>query len=398
MGKVRQIIILQFIGMILPFSLNGQAIIPGAERTEKYFPELANKRIAVVCNHTSLINRTLLVDSLLLSGLKIKKIFCPEHGFHGTAAAGEKITNSIDSLSGLQVVSLYGKHYKPTPDDLSDADIVVFDLQDVGVRFYTYLSTLHYVMEACAENDKPLIVLDHPNPNGHYISGPIMKKKFRSFAGLHPVPIVYGMTIGEYAQMINGEKWLKGKKNCKLMIVPCLNYTHDSLYHLKASPSPNLRNMQAVYLYPSLALFEGTVINVGRGSDFPFQVFGNPDLMNSSFSYTPKSNDSTGKYLLHSGKLCYGVDLRDLTEKELSANRAINIKYLLYAYKNFPNKKQFFNLYFLNLSGTKRLKRQIKWGRSPEKIERSWDHGLKRFSKVRRKYLLYEDFHEPNAN
>ncbi|MCD6365908.1 MAG: DUF1343 domain-containing protein, partial [Bacteroidales bacterium] len=282
--------------IILMFSisafLTGNAqnkILPGAYNTTQYLPLLKNKKVVVVANQTSIIGHTHLVDTLLKLNVDILRIFSPEHGFRGVASAGEKIDNSIDSKTGLPVISLYGNHKKPTAENLDSADIVIFDIQDVGVRFYTYISTLQYVMESCAENNIPLLLLDRPNPNGFYVDGPVLKSGYKSFIGMQPVPVVYGMTIGEYAEMLNGEHWLENGDSCNLTIIKCQNYTHDSLYQLPVAPSPNLPNMKAVYLYPSLGFFEGTVISVGRGTKYPFQVIGAPFLPKYKFFFVPKS-------------------------------------------------------------------------------------------------------------
>jgi uncharacterized protein YbbC (DUF1343 family) len=362
-------------------------IEPAANRTTEYFSLLKDKRIALVGNHTSMINQTHLLDSLLAANIKVVRLFCPEHGFRGNASAGQRIVNETDPKTGLKIISLYGKRYKPKPSDLSGVDVVLFDIQDVGVRFYTYLSTLHYIMEACAENGIPLIVLDRPNPNGFYIDGPVLDLKYKSFVGLHPVPIVYGMTIGEYAQMINGEKWLKNGVTCNLTVIPCDNYTHSARYLLPEKPSPNLPNMQAVYLYPSLALFEGTCINVGRGTDFPFQVFGHPKLENARFNYTPVKNEGAAEPL-HQDTLCKGIDLRSFV---FNSNDLFTLQWLIYAYNNSPDKTFFFNRFFRNLSGNKVLKEQIEQGLTEEKIRETWKNDIESFKKIRSKYLIYPE-------
>jgi len=361
-------------------------IIPAAERTDNYFLQLLNKKVALVANQTSRIGNVHLLDTLLRSGINVRKIFCPEHGFHGNISAGERVKNDIDPSTGIRIISLYGKHNKPRPSELSDVDIVLFDIQDVGVRFYTYLSTLNYVMEACAENGKKLILLDRPNPNGFYIDGPVLDLKYKSFAGLNPVPIVYGMTIGEYALMLNGEKWLKDGVHCNLVVIACENYTHQSKYKLPVNPSPNLTNMQSIYLYPSLALFEGTSINVGRGTDFPFQVFGNPIMQNCSFSYIPKSLPAS-KFPLHKDTLCYGTDLRKYSFPD---SNKLTLKWLIFAYKNCQAKDSFFNNYFYNLSGNNILVNQIKSGLAEEEIRKSWQQDIEKFKVLRSKYLIYK--------
>ena len=362
-----------------------QNIIPAAVQTQKYFPLLKDKRIALLANQTSLIGTNHLLDTLLKSGFNVKKIFCPEHGFRGNIDAGEKVKTIVDSSTKIRIISLYGKHFKPKPSELNDVDIVLMDIQDVGVRFYTYLSTLHYMMEACAENNKKLIILDRPNPNSFYIDGPVLDLKYKSFVGLHPVPIVYGMTIGEFAQMINGEKWLKNGLHCNLMVIRCENYSHKDRYQLPVHPSPNLLNMQSVYLYPSLALFEGTCMNVGRGTAFPFQTFGHPLLKNADFTYTPKISKQSPNPL-HQDELCYGLDLRNYI---LPDSDKFTLRWLIFAYKNFPDQKEFFNAFFYNLSGNNKLIQQIKEGLSEEEIKKRWKEEIDKFIIVRKKYLIY---------
>lgn len=365
--------------------IKAQEIIPASERTAEYFPILKNKNIALVGNQTSKIGTTHILDTLLKSGIKVHKIFCPEHGFRGNVEAGEKVKSTIDSVTGIHIISLYGKHFNPKTSDLSNIDIVLFDIQDVGVRFYTYISTLHFIMEACAENNKKLILLDRPNPNGFYIDGPVLDLKYKSFAGMHPVPIVYGMTIGEYAKMINGEKWLKKGLQCDLTVIPCLNYNHKSRYILPERPSPNLPDMQAIYLYPSLALFEGTCINVGRGTSFPFKAFGHPLLQQFNFTYTPLSTHQS-KTPPHENVLCNGIDLR---QTMLPDSDKFTIKWLIFAYNNFPKKQEFFNNYFYNLCGNAELINQIKNALSEEEIKKSWEEDIKKFMAIRSKYLIY---------
>ncbi len=364
----------------------------GAEQTEKYIPFLKDKKVAVVANHSTVINGTHLVDSLLALGIDVQKIFSPEHGFRGVADAGELVDDDIDIKTGLQVVSLYGSSKKPLAKDIENIDVVVFDLQDVGVRFYTYISTMHYVMEACAENKVEMLILDRPNPNGFYIGGPVLDSAYQSFVGMHPVPIVHGMTIAEFAKMVNGEGWLNNGLKCNLNFIACENYTHDSLYQISIPPSPNLQNMLAIYLYPSLGFFEGTALNVGRGTDFPFQVFGSPELQNADFSYTPKSMNGSSKNPKHKNQKCYGVDLRNIDIEQLVALRKINVEWLIFGYQNSTDKENFFNSFFYNISGTSTLIKQIKEGFSAEKIRQSWEPGLEEFQKIREKYLIYPDF------
>jgi uncharacterized protein YbbC (DUF1343 family) len=364
----------------------------GAEQTSKYLPLIQNKRVAIVANHTTRINETHLVDSLLSLNIDIEKIFSPEHGFRGRADAGEHVRNYKDKKTGLPVISLYGSSKKPKPSDLEDLDVLIFDLQDVGVRFYTYISTMHYVMEACAELNIEMLILDRPNPNGFYVDGPILDTNYKSFVGMHPVPIVHGMTIAEYAQMINGELWLKDNLKCKLSIVPCENYTHESKYKLAVNPSPNLQNMRSVYLYPSLGFFEGTSLSAGRGTEFPFQVFGGPDFKITDFRFIPKSIDGASKYPKHQDKKCYGVDLRKTDLEDLNSQKQINLEWIIIAYNSVENKDDFFKKFFYNISGTKELKEQIIEGKTEKKIRKSWNSDLKKFKKTRKKYLLYKDF------
>ena len=367
-------------------------IITGAEQTENYIPLLKNKKIAVVANHTTIIGNTHLVDSLLSLGINVVKIFSPEHGFRGTVEAGEHVKNYKDEKTGLPVISLYGSSKKPNLEDLDGLDIIVFDLQDVGVRYYTYISTMHYVMEACAEKGVELLILDRPNPNGFYVDGPILDTTYQSFVGMHPVPIVHGMTIAEFAQMINGEGWLKDGMKCTLNYIACKNYTHDSLYQLPVNPSPNLQNMLSVYLYSSLGFFEGTSLSVGRGTDFPFQVFGGPDMKNVEFTFTPRSIDGVSKYPKHENEKCYGVDLRNINIKELVLQKKINLEWLLFGYQNVNNQDDFFNTFFYNIAGNKTLKDQIIQGKTAGEIRASWQSDLDDFKLTRKKYLIYEDF------
>lgn len=365
-------------------------ITPAAERPELYLPLLKDKQIALVVNHSSLTGNKHLVDFLLKHGVKVKKIFAPEHGFRGKADAGAHVKNSRDRKTGLPIISLYGKHKKPTKTDLKGIDLILFDIQDVGVRFYTYLSTLHYIMEAGMEQQLPVIVLDRPNPNGHYIDGPLLQKKYRSFVGLHPVPVVYGMTIGEYAQMINGEKWLKGGDKVQLSVIPLANYTHQSFYSLPVKPSPNLPNDRAIALYPSLAFFEGTVISAGRGTKKPFQLYGAPKYKIKKFFFVPHSK-SGAKYPKFKGKRCYGVDLSKVNIRKIRSKRRLNLSYLQDAYANYPDKKSFFlkNRFIDKLSGSDQLRKQIASGASEKTIRKSWKKDLDRFKKIRKKYLLY---------
>ena len=365
-------------------------IIVGANQTDQYLKLLKGKRVGVVGNQSSVIFKdgayTHLVDSLIGLKVDVKKVFSPEHGFRGTADAGEKIKDGIDTKTGVPIISLYGDNKKPKPEQLKGLDILVFDIQDVGVRFYTYISTLHYVMEACAEANIPLLILDRPNPNGHYVDGPILEKAYTSFVGMHPIPIAHGMTIGEYAQMINGEKWLKNNVQCQLAVISMKNYDHQMAYSLPIKPSPNLPNDQSIALYPSLCFFEGTNVSVGRGTNKQFQVFGSPDLDKNhfKFNFTPQPNEGA-KTPPQEGKLCYGRDLSQLDVKP-----GLNLEYLIEAYSNTANKSKFFNSFFVKLAGTAKLQEQIEKGLSEKDIKATWSKGLEDFKQVRTKYILYK--------
>jgi uncharacterized protein YbbC (DUF1343 family) len=363
--------------------------IPGANRIESYKSIIEGKSVAVVANQTSIIGKTHLVDKLLSIGINIKAIFAPEHGFRNLADAGETIENGKDPATGIALISLYGSHLKPTSGDLKGIDIVIFDIQDVGVRFYTYLSTLHYIMEACAENHIKCLVLDRPNPNGYYVDGNILDTAYKSFVGMDPVPVVHGMTVGEYAEMINGEGWLKNGLRCDLTVIKCANYFHKTLYELPVKPSPNLPNQTSVYLYPSLCFFEGTVISLGRGTSFPFQVFGSPDLPDRGFSFTPQSVPGAKNPPLL-GVKCFGTDLRDAVKRELVPRPELNLGWLITAYRDFPEKEKFFTSYFDVLAGGPVLQEQIQKGMTSEQIRATWKEGLEKFAKIREKYLLYK--------
>jgi len=358
-----------------------------AANVDAYIPLLKEKKVGIVAHQASVIssakNTIHLVDLLRKKNISIQKVFAPEHGFRGTADAGEKIENQIDSKTQLPIISLYGKNRKPSKEQLKGIEIMVFDLQDVGVRFYTYLSTLHNVMEACAENNIPLIVLDRPNPNAHYIDGPVLNIEHKSFVGMHPVPIVYGMTIGEYAQMINGEKWLANSIKCDLTIIPLKNYTHQTTYELTIRPSPNLPNKQSIALYPSLCLLEPTRVSIGRGTDLQFQVYGHPGFPKTDFSYVPKSNFGS-KNPKHKGQICYGENLTTINPPS-----KIELKWLMNAYSDFPEKDSFFLKGFERISGVSNLKKQLIGGASEKTIRNSWTDDLNKFKKTRIKYLLY---------
>lgn len=363
--------------------------IPGANQIELYKSILEGKSVAVVANQTSMIESTHLVDTLLSLGIKIKVIFAPEHGFRNLADAGETIENGKDIETGIPVISLYGSHLKPTSRDLAGIDVVIFDIQDVGTRFYTYISTLHYLLESCAENHVKCLILDRPNPNGFYFDGNILDTAYHSFVGMDPVPVVHGMTVGEYAEMINGEGWLKNGVRCDLIVIKCNNYTHISLYELPIKPSPNLPNQTSIYLYPSLCFFEGTAISLGRGTLFPFQVFGSPDLPDRGFSFIPQSFPGAKNPPLL-GIRCFGTDLRDALKNKLVPEPELNLEWLISAYQDFPKKDKFFNSYFDVLAGGPVLREQIQKGMTSEQIRATWREGLAKFSKIREKYLLYE--------
>lgn len=365
---------------------HAQDIKVGAERMSQYLPDLANKKVALVVNQTSMVGNSHLVDTLLHQSVDIKCIFAPEHGFRGTADAGEAVKDGKDRKTGLPIVSLYGKNKKPSPEQLNDIDIIIFDIQDVGVRFYTYISTMHYVMEACAENNIPLIILDRPNPNGHYVDGPVLEKEYTSFVGMHPIPVVHGLTVGELALMINGEKWLEDNANCEITIIEVEGWTHSTPYSLPVKPSPNLPNDKAINLYPSLCFFEPTVISIGRGTYFPFQVIGSINKDAGDFAFTPKSIPGMSKFPKHKNTTCFGLDLRQ--SKTLNQ---INIEYLVDFYTNFPDKEAFFtNPAFFNLlAGNKTLQNQLKNGTTCEEIRDSWKTELDSYLEKRNNYLLY---------
>ena len=362
------------------------SIVLGAEQLDAYLPLIGERPVALVVNQTSLINDSHLVDTLLGLGIKIKKVFAPEHGFRGEAGAGELIQDGKDLKTGLPIVSLYGKQKKPTSSHLEDVEVVIFDIQDVGTRFYTYISTMHYVMEACAENKKEVMVLDRPNPNGAFVDGPIREEHLKSFVGMHPIPILHGLTVGEMAKMINGEQWLENKDECLLTVIPLKNYHHNKPYALPVRPSPNLPNDLAVQLYPSLCLFEGTVMSVGRGTLFPFQVLGYPDPSYGSFTFTPKSIEGMSVNPKHKEKQCYGIDFRDS-----QGPIGLSLSHLLDFYQQYGNKEAFFTSSFDRLAGTEALKKQILAGLDETQIRQSWEPGLGEFKTLRKKYLLYPD-------
>lgn len=370
---------------------DGQQILPGAMQMEKYLPLLEGKRVAVAGNHTSFVGEVHLVDTLLRSSVQVVKVFSPEHGFRGEAAAGELVGDSQDPQSGLPIISLYGDNRRPTAAQMKDVDIIVFDMQDVGTRFYTYISTMTYIMEEASALDIPMIILDRPNPNGHFIDGPILEPDYRSFVGLHPVPIVHGLTVGEYALMASGEGWLETEgRELRLTVIPVQNYHRGQSYHPPVPPSPNLPNMHAVYLYPSLCFFEGTVISVGRGTDMPFQIYGHPELPATDypFTFTPESLKAAPNPP-QEGMLCQGRDLRKHELQKLRNNGKINLQYLIEAYQDFPDQENFFNSFFDRLAGTGILRRQIQQGYHAEEIRKSWQEDLRTFQKQREPYLIY---------
>ncbi|MEO6490252.1 MAG: DUF1343 domain-containing protein [Ferruginibacter sp.] len=414
---MKQVSLLSFIFCIINYSVFAQKtskrtsrVTTGAERMEVYIPLLTGKSVAVFANQTSVVKNTHLVDTLIKSGIKIIKIFSPEHGFRGTADAGEHIDNAVDKKTGIPIISMYGDHKKPTPGDLKDIDVILFDIQDVGVRFYTYINSLQYLLEAALENHKPLMILDRPNPNGFYVDGPVLDPKFKSFIGMQSIPIVYGMTIGEYALMLAGEKWLSDEANTindynvsstptadtpfHVKVIKCRNYDHNSKFILPVNPSPNLKQMQSIYLYPSTCFFEGTVLSEGRGTDKPFQVFGHPSLPKNLYSFTPKPNEGAKNSKCFYRK-CYGWNLSGSTDQVLRKLKGrIQLSYLINAYKLFPGKDSFFlaNNFFNKLAGNDVLMKQIK-DRIPETtIRKSWEPGLEQFKLIRKKYLLYKDF------
>lgn len=392
---------------MLPFFLFGQnrqnaatkRIRPGIEQLPDRLDELNDKKVAVVTNHTAVINDVHLVDFLISANVNVTKVFAPEHGFRGTADAGEHVASGKDKKTGLSVISLYGNNKKPKPEQLQDVDVLIFDIQDVGVRFYTYISTLHYVMEAAAETGKTVWVLDRPNPNGFYVSGPVLKeKKYNSFVGMHPIPVVHGLTIGELAKMINGEKWPEGKRTCDLKVIKVEGYTHDDLYNLPIAPSPNLKNMRAVYLYPGLGLFEGTVVSVGRGTDWPFEVFGHPDLTAGNFTFKPQPSPGAKNPKLN-GEKCRGFDLRHLGADFAVETRKLYLNWVKTAFDSYGGNESFFlkNNFFNLLAGNAQLQEQIKSGMSLKEIEKSWQPDLEEYMTMRKKYLLYPDFTPPKG-
>ena len=360
--------------------------VSAAQQLDDYLPLIEGKRVGVISNQTSIIGDTHLVDTLLSLGIDIRKIYTPEHGFRGTADAGAKVNSGKDEKTGLPIVSLYGKNMKPTSEMLQGIDIILFDLQDVGVRFYTYISTMSYVMEAAAENGIPVIVLDRPNPNGYYVDGPVLKTENQSFVGLHQVPVVYGMTIGEYAKMVNGEGWLKDGGECFLTVIPIKNYHRNAIYELPVKPSPNLPNWESVYLYPTLCFFEGSTVSVGRGTETPFQIYGHPD-MRGSYTFTPKSTSGASKPLLE-GQRCRGENLVEYAHDYAHNDNQLHLEWIIETYQQLKD-KGFFKDYFRLLSGDNQLQRDIENGKSAKEIRASWKNDLETFKAIRNKYLMY---------
>jgi len=391
-----------FLGLLVSLSVWAQfdndKITVGAERLDQYLPIIADKKVALVVNQTSVIGETHLVDVLLSEGISIKKIFAPEHGFRGAADAGEKVKSSVDSKTGIPLVSLYGKNKKPSVEQLSNIDVVIFDIQDVGARFYTYISTMHYVMEACAEQNKKMIILDRPNPNGHYVGGPILDSNFKSFVGMHKIPIVHGLTVGELACMINEEGWLNGEKNCDVEVITCLGYDHKSFYELPIKPSPNLPDMKSIYLYPHLCFFEGTPLSIGRGTDKPFTIIGHPNSMQAAFEFTPLSKEGA-KYPKHENVVCSGENLSTMDYSELQSFKQLNLSYLIKYHNYFKSKiinteEPYFNEnnFIDKLFGTDKIRKMIAEGKTEEQIQEMYFDDLMKYKLTRKKYLLYADF------
>ncbi|MEZ4938014.1 MAG: DUF1343 domain-containing protein [Crocinitomicaceae bacterium] len=385
-------LLLSFSG-VLKAQYFDEDITVAAELLDQYLPDLKDKRVGIVANQTSMVGKEHLVDQLLKEGVNIRLVFAPEHGFRGTADAGEKVASQKDAKTGIRIVSLYGKNKKPKAEDMDSLDVILFDIQDVGVRFYTYISTMHYVMQACAEKGKKFIVLDRPNPNGHYVDGPVLDPKLQSFVGMHPVPIVHGMTICEYAQMINGEGWLGDSLKADLKVIKMKNYNHKKFYRLPIPPSPNLRTMSSIYLYPSICLFESTEISVGRGTDKPFQIIGHPKFSKGTYEFTPTPSFGSKKPKLE-GELCKGYDLTNYGYQFARSQKKVTLHWLLELYhetrlgKNFFKKTGFFN----KLLGVYGIQQEIMAGKTEAEIRAKWTAGLEKFKLKRKKYLLYEDF------
>lgn len=378
-----------FFLLIFTVSVSYSQIRTGAEQTDQYLKQIKNKKVALVVNQTSVIGNTHLVDTFISMGIKIRCLFAPEHGFRGNASAGTTVSNGKDDKTGLPIISLYGNHKKPLPEDLKNVELVIFDIQDVGVRFYTYISTMHYVMEACSEAGIPFMVFDRPNPNGHFADGPVLDTLFRSFVGMHPIPLVHGCTVGELAGMINGEGWLKNRKKCELTVVKCLNYTHESEYELPIRPSPNLQSQSAIYLYPALGLFEGTSVSMGQGTDLPYQCFGSPAFDWGNLVFTPRSIKGVSEKPKSLGIPCTGFDLSWYGYNRAFEAAELNLNWLIMSYRLSKNKSDFFNDFFDKLAGTSLLRKQIIAGKSAEEIRYSWQKALENYRIMRSAYLLY---------
>lgn len=397
---MRRSLYLFLIGFLLscfPYAVSADvpsrlAPLPAAHRMDEYLPLLAGKKVALLINQTATVSGQLLLDTLLKRDINVVKVFVPEHGFRGTADAGAHVKSVKDEKTGLPIISLYGTNKKPRKEQLEDVDVVIYDLQDVGVRFYTYISSLEYMMEACAEAGTQLIVLDRPNPNGHYVAGPVLEPQHKSFVGMQPIPVVYGMTVGEYARMLVGEKWVKAD-GLKLHIILCPNYSHTTFYTLPVPPSPNLKSMSAVYLYPALCFFEGTVVSVGRGTDKPFQQWGHPAMKGKTdYSFTPRATTGASRPM-YEGEACFGEMITADTEVALQRmNNELNLEWLIQAYQWYPEKSKFFNNFFEKLAGTAKLRQMIEAGKAAEEISASWKDDVSAFKQIRKKYLLYPDF------
>ncbi|MDO4162840.1 MAG: DUF1343 domain-containing protein [Bacteroides sp.] len=375
---------------VLPCAAQTDRVIPGDERTDEYFPLLKGRRIALFSNHTGMVGDKHVLDILVEGGMNVTAIFSPEHGFRGDADAGEKVSGSVDAKTGVPILSLYnGKEKRPSEASMKKFDVLVIDIQDVGLRFYTYYITMCRLMDACAEQGKKVVLLDRPNPNGHYVDGPLLDMRHKSGVGWLPIPIVHGMTLGELARMVNGEHWLPKARTCDLTVIPCLNYTHATRYELPIPPSPNLPNMKSVYLYPSTCLFEGTVVSLGRGTSLPFQVYGHPDMKGCTYSFTPKSMHGAKQPPLL-GKLCYGVNLSTKSDEEI-AQEGINLNYVIDAYRNLNIGDRFFTSFFELLVGVDYIRTMIKQGCTAEEIKARWQGDVEKFKGQRRKYLLYNE-------
>ncbi len=394
--KISLYLVYVFLGFQANFLFAQTHIVkPGAWQTQDYVPLLINKKVGIIANQTSTIGRTHLVDTLIASGITIKTIFAPEHGFRGEAANGEDVFDGKDVKTGLPIVSLYGSRIKPTAENLSGIDILVFDIQDVGVRYYTYLTTLHYVMESCAENNIPLMVLDRPNPNGHYLDGPILDSTQKSMVGVDPIPLVHGMTLGELAKMMNGEGWLKNHLSCSLSIIPVLNWNHNTQYKLPIAPSPNLQSFESIILYPTMGLFEGTEMSMGRGTEHPFECFGAPWLKVGHYDFVPHNIPGRTVNPPFLNDTCHGFLVTDFARNYLVDYRSIYLEWLELLVHECPDTTKFFNPFFDKLAGTKELKRQLLAGKTAAEIRKSWKPGLQKFEIKRKPYLLYP--YDPQA-